>query len=168
MKRLLFIIAVLTSLNAAAQQTDSLNINRSDISADSLLVRLEGLERENDYLLCEYELTKVVLGLKDLDNSISIKSNSLLIRCFNTKYDSDQYYWYSRLYDSYVENFNTSKTHAESVKAIVAIRILNSNFTEQELKALSANIALIDSTISTVESAIEYFDIVLKAYRSLR
>jgi hypothetical protein len=168
MKRFLFIITMLASFTAGAQQTDSLKFTASEVTVDSLMVRLSSLERNYDYLYCDHELAKLTLELKDLANSISITSNSLLIRCFNARYDREQYYAYSGLYDAYVNNIEASKRKVEAVKIAVAAKVLTSNFTEQELNVIASGFDLVDSTVATIESALKQYNAVINIYSSMR
>lgn len=170
MKKILLVIvfAMVGTLSALAQDVDSLQIDSTETSLDSLVVKLNILQRNYDYLYCDLELNKVQVELKDLSNSISIASNSLLISYYQGKYDGDLYDSYSRLYESYLKNLDSSCDKVEVVKLAVVSKVLTSNFTEQEIGVITKTIGLLDSLIANVESSLKHFKVVIDGYRSLR
>ncbi len=165
---LVIVIAMVGTLSALAQDVDSLQIDSTETSLDSLVVKLNTLQRNYDYLYCDLELNKAQLELKDLSNSISIASNSLLISYYQGKYDRDLYDSYSRLYESYLKNLDSSCDKVEVVKLAVVSKALTSNFTEQEISVITNTIGLLDSSIANVESTLKHFKVVIDGYRSLR
>lgn len=170
MKRALLVIvmAMLGSFAATAQEVDSVMIDSTEISIDDLVVKLNVLQHNYDYLYCNYELTKLILGLKDFSTSVSVESNSLLINYYNTKFDKDTYTSYVGLYNAMSEQFNSLKENADATKLAVMCRVLVSNLTEQELKVISSSLESIESSISTGDRSLNYFKVVLDAYRDLR
>ena len=170
MKRtlLVIVIAMIGAFNTIAQESDFVQIDSTEISVDSLVVKLNTLQHNYDYLYCDLELKKATLELKDLSNSISIASNSLLISFYNTRFDRDLYNSYLRLYNANVEGFSSLKENIDVTKLAVTCKVLTSNFTEQELKVISSNFELIDKSISTVNSSLEHFKVIIDAYKSSR
>lgn len=170
MKRtlLIIVIAMVGSLNAIAQEAESVQIDSTEISIDSLVVKLNTLQRNYDYLYCDLELNKAQLELKDLSNSISIASNSLLISYYQGKYDRDLYDSYSKLYESHIRNLDSMCDKVDAVKLAVVTKALTSNFTEQEISVITNTIGLLDSSIANVESTLKHFKVVIDGYRSLR
>lgn len=55
---LVIVIAMVGTLNALAQDVDSLQIDSTETSLDSLVVKLNTLQRNYDYLYCDLELNK--------------------------------------------------------------------------------------------------------------
>ena len=165
---LVIVIAMVGTLSALAQDVDSLQIDSTEKSLDSLVVKLNTLQRNYDYLYCDLELNKAQLELKDLSNSISIASNSLLISYYQGKYDRDLYDSYSRLYESYLNNLDSTYDKVDAVKLLVVGKALTSNFTEQEISIITKTIGLLDSSIANVESSLNHFKVVIDGYRKLR
>ena len=165
---LVIVIAMVGTLSALAQEVDSLQIDSTETSLDSLVVKLNILQRNYDYLYCDLELNKAQVELKDLSNSISIASNSLLISYYQGKYDRDLYDSYSRLYESYLKNLDSSCDKVEVVKLAVVSKALTSNFTEQEIGVITKTIGLLDSLIANSESSLKHFKVVIDGYRNLR
>jgi hypothetical protein len=165
---LVIVIAMVGTLNALAQDVDSLQIDSTETSLDSLVVKLNTLQRNYDYLYCDLELNKAQLELKDLSNSISIASNSLLISYYQGKFDRDLYDSYSRLYESYLNNLDSTYDKVDAVKLLVVGKALTSNFTEQEISIITKTIGLLDSSIANVESSLNHFKVVIDGYRKLR
>ena len=170
MKKMLLIIAIaiMGTANTMAQEVDSLQYKSTEITIDSLAVKLNTLQRNYDYLYCDLELNKAQLQLMDLSNSINIASNSLLISYYQGKYDRDLYDSYSRLYESYLKTLDSSCDKVEVVKLAVVSRALTSNFTEQEISVITKTIGLLYSSIANVESSLKHFKVVIDGYRSLR
>ena len=165
---LVIVIAMVGTLSALAQDVDSLQIDSTETSLDSLVVKLNTLQRNYDYLYCDLELNKAQLELKDLSNSISIASNSLLISYYQGKFDRDLYDSYSRLYESYLNNLDSTYDKVDAVKLLVVGKALTSNFTEQEISIITKTIGLLDSSIANVESSLNHFKVVIDGYRKLR
>lgn len=165
---ILILISLLGTLNIVAQEADSVQVKYNEISIDSLVVKLNTLQHNYDYLYCDYELKKLILELKDFSNSVSVSSNSLLISYYNTKFDRDLYISYLELYNANTENFNSLKENIDVTKLAVTYRVLSSNFTEQELKVISSSFELIDKSISTADQSLKHFKVIIDAYKSLR
>lgn len=165
---LIIAIAIIGAANTFAQEVDSLQYKSTEITIDSLSVKLNTLQRNYDYLYCDLELNKAQLELKDLSNSISIASNSLLIRYCLGKYDRNLYDSYSKLYESYLNNLSASCDKVDAVKLVVITRTLTSNFTEQEIIVITKAIELLDTSITNVESSLDHFKVVIDGYRKLR
>ena len=170
MKKILLVIfiATLGVVNTMAQTADSTQYQATEISVDSLVVKLNTLQRDYDYLYCDHELNKVMLELKDFSNSINITSNTLLVSYHNKNFERDLYTSYLELYNSNIRFFSSLKEKVDTVKVAVACKVLTANFTEQELKVISQSFDVIDNSISSVESALKHFKVVIDAYKSLR
>ena len=170
MRRILLAILIVTLrvVNSNAQEADSVQYQPTEISIDSLAVKLNTLQRDCDYWYCNYELMRGCLELNDFSNSISISSNSILISYYNTKFDIDLYTVYLELYNSYVRKLNALKVNMDATKLLVTSKVVTSNFTEQEIKLISSNLELIDRSMSTVNSSLEYLKVVIDAYKSSR
>ena len=67
-----------------------------------------------------------------------------------------------------MQKLNSLKENIDATKLIVTAKVLTSNFTEEEIKLIASNFELIDRSISTVNSSLEYFKVVIEAYKSSR
>ena len=165
---LAILIATLGFVNSSAQDADSVQYRPTELSIDSLVIKLNTLQHDYDYLHCNYELNRIIHELKGLANSISISSNSLLISYYNTRFDKDLHTTYSNLYNSYIKNLNALTENIAATKLLVTTKVLTSNFTEQEIKVIASSFEVIDKSISNVNSSLEYFKVVIDAYKSSR
>ena len=99
-KLLLFIVAIICALSTSAQEIDSSRAQPVAVSIDSLSIRLNKLQRDYDFMYCDYELHKLLMDLKDLSHSIGKSSNAVLINFYNSRFDRDLYNSYLNDYDA--------------------------------------------------------------------
>ncbi len=91
---LLLFLAAIISINAAAQNADSLETKVEYV--DSLNAKIEKLQHDLDFLSCKYELNKIVTDLSIGKDELSSNSNAVLIKCYHSRFDR-------RLYKAYQE-----------------------------------------------------------------
>ena len=91
---LLLFLAAIISMNAAAQNADSLETNIEYV--DSLNAKIEKLQHDLDYLSCNYELNKIITDLSIGKDEVSSNSNAILMNCYHSRFDR-------RLYRAYQE-----------------------------------------------------------------
>lgn len=169
MKKLLLLIVFIGSVfNAYADGTAFPQIQTAAVSIDSLTSRLEKLQHDYDYIYCDYQTFRLKKDLTDLDHSISISSNRILINVYNSRYNNDLYKVYSEDYTSSCDLLESIKSNIETTKTLVFLKILTSGFTEQEIEVLTNSFNVIDNTVTKVQSSLDYYDVVLKIYRSNR
>ena len=56
---------------------------------ENLSSKLNTLQHDYDYLYCNYMLTDIQLNLKDFENGLNVKSNAILINCYQSRFDID-------------------------------------------------------------------------------
>lgn len=169
MKKLLLLIVFIGSvLQAYADGIDFPQVKSAATTIDSLTSKLEKLQHDYDYMYCDYQAFRLKKDLSDLDNSISISSNSILINVYNSRYNNDLYKVYSENYTSCCDLLESLKRNIESTKTLVFLKILTSGFTEQEIEVLTNSFTVIDNTVTKVQRSLDYYDVVLKAYKSNR
>ena len=64
--------------------------------------------------------------------------------------------------------FESIKEQAETIKTMVFIKTLTAGFTDQEKKILNTSLNVIDSAKNKVQKSLNYYDVVVKSYRSIR
>ena len=166
MKRLfLFLVAIISVLQASAQKVDSMHSQSAPISVDSLSLRLDKLQHNYDFMYCDYELHKLIMDLKDLAHSIDNSSNGVVINVYNSRYDRNLYNAYLNNYDSDCALFDSLKEKIEVVKTAVFVKMVSSDFTEKELNVLTASFDVISKAVLKVESSLNYYNVAIKAYR---
>lgn len=169
MKRLLLLlVAIVSVLHASAQGLDSKQQQSAAISADSLFVRLNKLQHDNDFMYCDYELHKMIMDLKDLSQSIEIASNRVVINYYNNNFNSALYSSYLRNYNSNSALFDSLKEKKEVIRFAVFAKISSSGFTDTEVDVLNNSFDLINKTVIAVENSLNYYDVAIKTYRSKR
>ena len=170
MRRILLVIfvSILGTVTVCAQDADSLHIKSSSISVDSLIVRLNTLQHNYDFLYCDYELHKVSTELSEFSNTTNISSNSILINYYNSGFDRDLYSTYLGLYNAKTENLKALKEKIGITTLSILDKMLSSNFTEKEIAVIENRFKLIESQMSTAEKALNYFEVVLDIYRKAK
>ena len=160
-KVLLLIISVLFALQANAQEQKE----APAVTIDSLSTKLAELQHDYDFLYCDYKLNQINTDLNQLSHDIKIIRNELSIDIYHERYDRDLYTAYSDNYDSYCDLYDMYKRNFESLRKLVAIKILTTGFTEPELNLISACIETIESAMKVVEEGLKYYDRLLKIYK---
>ena len=161
-------VSILSAITVCAQEADSLHLKSSSISVDSLVLKLNTLQHNYDFLYCDYELHKAISDIAELSSSINIASNSLMIYYYNSRFDRDLYASYLGLYNAKVETFNSLKESVGVTTVAVLSRMLTSNFTEKEMAVIEKRFEFINSLLSTAEKTINHFEVVLDTYRAAK
>ena len=166
MKKVLFLfVAIVSVLQASAQDVDSMQSQLAPMSIDSLSLRLNKLQHDYDFMYCDYELHKLIMDLKDLAHSIDNSSNGVVINVYNSRYDRNLYNAYLDYYNSDCALFDSLKEKIEVVKTAVFVRILSSDFTDKELNVLTSSFEVVNKAAIKVESSLNYYNVAIKAYR---
>ena len=165
-KIVLLVIAIVSVLQASAQEVASLQNHSVAISVDSLTLRLNKLQHDYDFMYCDYSLQKVMIDLKELSQSIDITSNRVIINVYHSRYDRSLYNAYLDHYDVSCSEFDSLKETVETVRSFVLTKIAASDFTELELNVLKSRLDTISKSVSTVEVSLRYYNVTIQAYKS--
>lgn len=160
-KILLLIISALFAIQANAQVQEE----SPAITIDSLSTKLVELQHSYDFLYCDYKLYQMKTDLDQLSQDIKIRVNELNIDIHHERYDHDFYTLLSENYDSCCNLYDTYKRNFESLRKLVIIKIITTNFTESELNLFNAYIEMIESGMKIVEAGLKYYDKLLKIYK---
>ena len=162
---LLLFLAAIISMNAAAQNADSLETKIEHV--DSLNAKIEKLQHDLDYLSCNYELNKIITDLSIGEDEVSSNSNAIRMDCYHSRFDR-------RLYDAYKEYlyskmgwYDAIKDKIESTITFVALKMISSDFSEKEKDCIERSINVIDKAKYSFEQALDYYETVLDIYRGL-
>ncbi len=162
-KVLLIIIISVVSVYASAQDASS-----APVSIDSLSLRLEQLQHDYDYLLCDFELYRMKAELNELSQDALIKTNGILINIYNSRYNRDLYSAYLRNYDVYCALFDTQKEKYGKIKTMVMLKSFTSGFSDTQLDVIKSTFDSIEKSISSVDSALKYYKFAVDSYREIR
>lgn len=165
-KILLLLVALISALQASAQNVESMQNQSATVSIDSLSLRLNKLQHDYDFMYCDYELHKLLMDFKDLSNSIHISSNGVVINYYNTKYERALYESYLNNYEAYSFSLKSLKERNEVVRLVVLTKMWSSNFSDTEQNVIKTSLDAIQAAASTAESALNYYDAAIKAYKS--
>ena len=142
----------------------------SDLKAyvDSLSTKLNTLQHDYDYLYCRHEINQLQSELNDLQHDVNIRSNAILISCYHGGYDSGLYSAYRSSYNALVDLYDSVKERIEVGQGAVRLKILSSNFTQNEIDVLMKGCGTLDRCLSTLQSSLDYCEFVLGMYRDLK
>lgn len=169
MKRyLLLFLFVISILHTYSQNNDSLQIQSTDSSIDSLTIKLEKLQNSYDYLTCDYNLYRLQTRLDNLLNCINIKANELIINVYHNRYEWTLYKTYLDYYDAYCALYNAIKEEYEALIDLISLKVAMSNFSETELSALDASFSAINKSFPSIDAALEFFNLAIQSYKSKR
>lgn len=167
-KIILLTLLILTSIgNLTAQDDKSEMITDLKNYVDSISSKLNTLQHDYDYLYCNHEIAIMKHEISDLSNSIANATNGILINCYHGSFDIDLYSAYRRNYNSSIDLSTTFKEKVEVIKTAVLMKIFTSGFTDEERSILMRGCDLLDSSLSQLQSSLDYYKIVLDIYKDL-
>lgn len=167
MKRFIIIlIAVIATLSVSTQE---IKAQSQDMNArvDSLSAKLEKLQHDFDFLQCKYDLEVINNSLSLQGTEVKSSSNSVQISTYHGGFYSPLYDAYRANYDSSVGKFESLKESAKVIKSSVRLKMLFSNFTEQEKTLLEGMMNVTNYAINAVEHSLKSFKITIDMYKSL-
>jgi hypothetical protein len=162
---LLLFVAAIISINATAQNVDSLETKVSHV--DSLNAKIEKLQHDLDFLSCKYELNKIVTDLSIGKDEVNSNSNAILINCYHSRYDRKLYRAYQEYLYSRRRWYDSIKDQIESTITFVTLKMISSDFSEMEKDCLAQSINVIDKAKSSFEQSLDYYETILDIYRDL-
>lgn len=165
---LLFILTLFGMSRVVAQDNNPSQTTDLKAYVDSLSTKLNTLQHDYDYLYCSHEINQLESELKDLLNDVNIKSNDILIRCYHGGYDSGLYSAYRSSYNAQVGLYDSVKERVEVGQRAVGLKILSSNFTQNEINVLMNGCETLDRCLSALQSALDYCELVIGMYRDLK
>ena len=165
----MLIVAIVSVLNASAQEK-VLSLNQTaTISIDSLSVRLDRLQHDFDFLSCDYRLQKLIMDLKDLQHTIGNSSNGVVINVYtNSGYSSRLYNAYLNDYEADSYLFESLKNSADTVRKLVFVNLMTLDFSDKERDVLTSSLNVVDKAITAVENSLNYYNAAIEAYRNMR
>ena len=162
---LLLFLAAIISMNAAAQNADSLETKVEHV--DSLNAKIEKLQHDLDFLSCKYELNKIVTDLSIGKDEVNSNSNAVLINCYHSRFDRRLYKAYQEYLYSKRGWYDAIKDQIESTITFVTLKMISSDFSEMEMDCIVSCINVIDKAKYSFEQTLDYYETVLDIYRGL-
>lgn len=166
MKKSVLVICALLCANVLFAQENVKKEKDLSVVVDSLSAKLNKLQKDYDYLWCEYKLNDFNHSLQLESNSILIKTNQIQFDIYHGRFYYDLYNAYKANYNATIENLDAFKKKAEEIKFLVKLKMFNSNFSEYELRVLQHRLELIDYVINLIETNLKLYDGYLKEYRN--
>ena len=165
---LLFILTLFGMSRVVAQDNNPSQTSDLKAYVDSLSTKLNTLQHDYDYLYCRHEINQLQSELNDLQHDVNIRSNAILISCYHGGYDSGLYSAYRSSYNALVDLYDSVKERVEVGQRAVRLKILSSNFTQNEIDVLMKGCGTLDRCLSALQSSLDYCEFVLGMYRDLK
>lgn len=167
MKKLMLtiLIAFMGIVNAMAQEADSLQTQQTDVIVDSVTIaKYHKLQRDFDFLSCDFKITTLIDDLKNFTQDIKISSLEARVNSYHGSFNYD-------LYKAYKENLNIDKKllegykeRVESVKMFTSVKMFVSDFSESEKQVLTNSIDMFDRHLGAAERALKIYEIAIDMY----
>ncbi len=166
-KALLLLSAVVSVLHVSAQELDKKDTIQVISPVDSLSARVNRLQHDYDFLLCEYELQTLIDRLNHLSNSISISAKSIEIYLIHHIYDQSFANTNLYNYNASCDNFKATKSLIETTKLLIMHKLTQSNYSDSEISVLDAALNTIESSVTNVEVALRLYNQSIVLYKGL-
>lgn len=166
MKRvvLAFMVVVFCILNVTAQDAHTLHNGRVDAVVDSLSFELNKLQKDYDFLRCDYEVKVLKNELSILYNKIDINANTMLIYYYNSSFNYELYKAFKDNYEAQLNALESLKKKIATVTSFVTLKILLSDFSDTEVDFLQTSLDYFDVQIDSAETALKRYKMAIDAY----
>jgi hypothetical protein len=158
---------ILILLLFIASYSTAINAQESTSKLDSLATELAKLKHDYNYLSCINELGELDASLRIYIHGLDINSNSVLLNYNERNYDR-------RLYSAYKDNYRSSENLLERLKESVtvsklsiAVKMNNTDFSEDEIMILKNRLEMIDACLEKAEGSLDYLKLVIDMYGNL-
>jgi len=166
MKKLVLVICALLCANMLFAQE---NLKEKDLETvvDSLSAKLKELQHNYNYLYCQHLLDDLNHSQNQTKNNILICINQLQINIHHGIYNYYSYNTFKDIYNAAIANFDATKKLSKSILNLVALKMITSNFSEDELRVLQHGILSFDDSIISVEECLRVYDFYIKEYKNM-
>lgn len=166
MKKLVLVICALLCTNMLFAQENVKKEKDLAVVVDSLSAKLNELQKDYDYLCCRILLNEINSILNNNKNDIINCSNQLQFELYHGSFNYDLYNTNKEGYNVLMESVDVNKKYAEIVKNVVTVKMITSNYSEDELIVLQHGLNSLDGTINSVEASFRLYDWCIKEYRN--
>ena len=172
MKRMIFIflLAVIGVSEISAQEVGLLQENSTDARIEELSKevaelsqKLEKLEEDYEYLALVNQLNGVLYEFEIFNNEVDIKTNELLIMCYNSRFDIDFYLLKEDMYDT-LQGFYALYSRT---KDDISKQISNLTFSNKRLDYIYYRYNKLDTTLLKIENSLHAYKQYLDVYKNL-
>lgn len=164
MKKLFIVLIAIVSVISVNAQENVKKEKDLAVVVDSLTAKLNKLQNDYDYLYCLSQLKDLIHDLTEEGNKLSININDLKISIYHERFNYDLYSVMKQNRNASVDQYNSTKEMAASLKMNVGLIMLTSNFNENQLNVLKGCMNVVDHALNSVESALELYKLYLEEY----
>lgn len=162
MKKLFAILTMLMALLSVQAQ----NSTEISLKLDSVQLKLNQLQRENDFLNCEYKLSTLSSELKIFGIELQLKTNEIIRALDTNSLTNKNYQSYKMGYEQYVKLFESIKNNIGATNFYISKKIETSNLFEYQIDYLKNTAANIKPSLSYVQTCIDYYKAMLECYEN--
>ena len=172
MKKIVFfaILTIIGVIKVSAQEVGLLQENSTDARIEELSKevaelsqKLEKLEEDYEYLALVNQLNGVLYEFEIFNNEVDIKTNELLIMCYNSRFDIDFYLLKEDMYDT-LQGFYALYSRT---KDDISKQISNLTFSNKRLDYIYYRYNKLDTTLLKIENSLHAYKQYLDVYKNL-
>ena len=170
MKRILFLVllAIAGVTNVSAQEVDTTlgkspeaQIEELSQKVADLSQKLEKLEEDYEYLALVNQLYDVLYEMEMQINYVQIKTNEIVVWCYNSSFDIDLYLLKEKLYDQFQDYYNLCSQTSDGFSQ----KISNLKFSDEKQYSVVQIYGRLTSALSSLEHSIQFFKRYLDVYK---
>lgn len=147
--KVIVILSVLLGNNSVFGQSNS--------ATKELEEKVAALEKKVEYLELIQEIDKLHTSMVSESNGISITSLELKYDIFGKSLNEEVLSMTEILYLASEANFNSTKSHLESVEYLLSLKLLTSKFSETEIQVLKASMNACKTSFNQLEKSLRLF-----------
>ena len=172
MKRLLLLalITVIGVIKISAQEIDMSQENSTaarieELSKEvaELSQKLEKLQEDYEYLAWVNQLNEVYYDVEILTNSVEIRKNEIVVRCYNSSFDIDLYLLDKDMYDQFQDFYDLYSHKRDELSK----QISNLTFSNEKQYHINFRYDMLNSALRRLENSIYSYKAYLDVYKKL-
>jgi hypothetical protein len=162
------LLAVIGVIKVSAQEVDISQENSTaarieDLSQEvvELSQKLEKLQEDYEYLAWVNQLNDVYYDVEIFTNNVKIRTNEIVVRCYNSSFDIDLYLLDKDMYDQF-QNFYDLYSHKRDE---LSKQISNLTFSNEKQYHINIRYDMLNDALSVLEYSIYYYKQYLDIYK---
>lgn len=160
-KFLLVFLLFSTSLTLSKVYADVNNVPNIRIGTE----KVDSLEHQLDFLKLSYEVYTLNTDLKLFTSDVNSQIKDMKISIYHHDCDRDMYRMYSRMYDAYRENLESTKGLIESKQGLFVAMMISREWSDSELSVLTQSYDMTKGLYHQAELVLDMMKDVLDIYR---
>lgn len=170
MKRILFLVllAIAGVTNVSAQEVDTTlgkspeaQIEELSQKVADLSQKLEKLQEDYEYLAWVNQLNDVHYDVEIFTINVKIRTNEIVVRCYNSSFDIDLYLLDKDMYDQFQDFYDLYSHKRDELSK----QISNLTFSNEKQYDINIRYDMLNNALSTLEHSIYFYKQYLDVYK---